>query len=229
MDPGGEPFARLAYFADLMQGDADAVPLGAAALAMSAVLQGRSTFAANAVLDELAAGCAVGTFEGVRRHLYDDVGFDGDTEQYDHPRNSFLDVVLERKRGIPISLAAVFIEVAARVGVRAFGIGMPLHFLVRAPDDEAFLDPFTGATLDRVGARRRFESLAAGAIRWDERHLDPTPNRLVVARMLANLASSYDRRADRVGRGLVALMRASIPELAPAATAEAVRLGAVLN
>lgn len=230
MDPGGEQFARLGHFAGLMDGDAAAVPLGAAALAMSAVLQSRATWSANGVLDELAAGCSARTFEGVRRHLYDELGFAGDEEQYDHPRNSFLDVVVERRRGLPILLATVVIEVAARVGVGAVGIGMPLHFLVRATaDTDAFVDPFTGLALDRLGARRRFESLAAGRVRWDDRHLAPTPSRLMVARMLANLASSYERRADRIGLAQVALMRASIPELAPAAGAAAVRLAAVLN
>jgi regulator of sirC expression with transglutaminase-like and TPR domain len=101
---------------------------------------------------------------------------------------------------------------------------------VRAADDpDAFVDPFTGQALDRLGARRRFESLADGRLRWDDRHLAPTPARLVIVRMLANLKSSYERRADRVGLAHVALMRASIAELAPTAAAEAVRLAAVLN
>jgi regulator of sirC expression with transglutaminase-like and TPR domain len=230
MDPGAAQFARLEDFARLMSGDADAVPLGVAALAMSAVLRSRPTAAAFGVLDDLAAGCPARTFDAVRTHLFDELGFAGDHQDYDHPRNSFLDVVVERRRGLPILLATVFIEVAARVGVRAVGIGMPMHFLVRAGDDEdAFVDPFTGAALDRLGARRRFESLANGRMRWDDRHLAPTPPRLVVVRMLANLRASYDRRADRVGLALVAMMRASIPELAPTAGAEAARLGAVFN
>jgi regulator of sirC expression with transglutaminase-like and TPR domain len=230
MDPGAEYFPWLAHFAGLMEGDAAAVPLGAAALAMSAVLQSRDTWAANAVLDELAAGCVPATFEGVRAHLYDELGFAGDQEDYDHPRNSFLDVVVARRRGLPITLATLFVEVAARAGVVAVGVGMPMHFLVRAGDDrDAFVDPFTGDALDRMGARRRFETLSNGRMRWDDRHLDPTPSRLVIVRMLANLKSSYERRTDRIGLAMVALMRASVPELAPTATAEAARLAAVLN
>ncbi len=230
MEPGGEQFARLAHFAGLMAGAPDTVPLGAAALAMSAVLQSRPTYAANTTLDALAAGCTARTVEGVRAHLYDDLGFGGDQEQYDHPRNSFLDVVVERRRGLPILLATVYIEVAARVGVDVAGIGMPMHFLVRAADDaDTFVDPFTGAVLDRLGARRRFEAMAAGRVRWDDRYLEPTASRLIVVRMLANLKSSYEQRSDRIGLALVALMRAAIPELAPTAGAEAVRLTAVLN
>ena len=68
-------------------------------------------------LDELAAGCAEPTFDGLRRHLFDELGFAGDAEHYDDPRNSFLDVVLERRRGLPILLATVMIEVGRRAGV----------------------------------------------------------------------------------------------------------------
>jgi regulator of sirC expression with transglutaminase-like and TPR domain len=230
MDPGGEQFARLARFAALMAGAPDAVPLGAAALAMSAVLRSRPTDAADAVLDDLAASCATPTFEGVRTHLFEELGFAGEQLEYDHPRNSFLDVVVERRRGLPILLATVFIEVAARAGVGAVGIGMPMHFLVRAAEDtEAFVDPFTGQALDRAGARRRFEALAGGRVRWDDRHLAVTPERLIVVRMLANLKAAYERRADRVGLAQVALMRAAIPELEPNAGVEAVRLAAVFN
>ena len=61
------------------------------------------------------------------------------------------------------------------------------------------------------------------------RHLEPTPARLIVLRMLTNLRASYERRADRVGLALVARMRAAIPELGDGAAAEALRLGAVFN
>ena len=230
MDPGAEQFARLDHFASLVSGPARAVPLGTCALALSAVLQARATDDAVTELDALAAGCPTPTLEGVRRYLYDELGFAGDREDYDHPRNSFLDVVVERRRGLPILLATVFVEVAARVGVGAVGIGMPMHFLVRSAEDtDAFVDPFTGEALDRLGARRRFEDLTRGQLRWDDRHLRPTPPRLIVVRMLANLKASYERRADPLGVAMVALMRAAIPELAPTAGAEAVRLVAVLN
>jgi regulator of sirC expression with transglutaminase-like and TPR domain len=230
MDPGAEQFARLARFHDLLTGDPDAVPLAEAALAMSAVLRARPADDAFGVLDELAASCADHTLEGLRRHLYDELGFGGDQRHYDDPRNSLLDVVLERRRGLPILLATVVIEVGRRIDVPCVGIGMPMHFLVRAAEDEdAFLDPFSGEPLDRLGARQRFDALAAGRLPWDDRHLAPTPARLIVLRMLTNLRASYERRADRVAVALVARMRAAIPELGPGATAEALRLGAVFN
>jgi regulator of sirC expression with transglutaminase-like and TPR domain len=181
-------------------------------------------------LDELAAGCRDTTFDGLRRHLFDDLGFGGDRHEYDHPRNSFLDVVLERRRGLPILLATVMIEVGRRAGVPLVGVGMPMHFLVRAAaDEDAFVDPFTGEALDRQGVRRRFETMTGGRLPWDDRHLAATPARLIVVRMLTNLRASYDRRHDRLGVALVAKMRAAIPELASTAPAEAARLGGVLN
>ena len=230
MDPGAAQFARLEHFEQVVSGDPGAVRLDEAALAMAAVLRARSTAAAADVLDELAAGCTDRTLDGLRHHLYDELGFAGDAAQYDEPRNSFLDVVLARRRGLPILLATVVIEVGRRSGVPCVGVGMPMHFLVRAADDEhAFVDPFSGEALDRLGARRRFEVLSGGRLPWDDRHLEPTPARLIVLRMLTNLRASYERRADRVGLALVARMRAAIPELGAGASAEAVRLGAVFN
>jgi regulator of sirC expression with transglutaminase-like and TPR domain len=234
MDPGGAhlgPFERLDRFAALVgRGTPDAVPLDAAALAMAAVLRARPTDHALAALDDLAAGCDDASFEGVRAHLFDRLGFQGDSSDYDHPRNSFLDVVLERRRGLPILLATVTIEVARRVGVGVVGVGMPMHFLVRAADDaDAFVDPFTGRALDRAGVRRRFDELTGGRLAWDEAHLTPTPARLVVLRMLTNLRASYARRRDAIGLALVAKMRAAIPEVGPDAALEAARLGGALN
>jgi len=230
MDPGAAQFARLAQFATVVAGDPAAVRLDDAALAMAAVLRARPTDAAAELLDELAAGCTDHSLDGLRRHLYEELGFAGDAEHYDSPHNSFLDVVLARRRGLPILLATVVIEVGRRCQVPCVGIGMPMHFLVRAADDDdAFVDPFSGEALDRLGARRRFEVLAGGRLPWDDRHLEPTPARLIVLRMLTNLRASYERRADRVGLALVARMRAAIPELGDGAAAEALRLGAVFN
>jgi regulator of sirC expression with transglutaminase-like and TPR domain len=230
MDPGAEQLARLARFDELLAGDPDSVPLDRAALAMAAVLRSRSTDGALDELDRLAAACTDHTLGGLRHCLYDELGFAGDQRHYDDPRNSLLDVVLERRQGLPILLAAVVLEVGRRVGVPCVGIGMPMHFLVRAAGDEdAFVDPFSGEALDRIGARRRFETLADGRLPWDERHLAPTPPRLIVLRMLTNVRASYQRRGDRLGLALVARMRAAIPELGAEAAAEAVRLGALFN
>ena len=230
MDPGAEAWARISRFADLVSGDPRTVPLDQTALALASVLRAPTDVdGALASLDELAAVCPDPTFDGVRRHLFDDVGFRGDREHYDDPRNSFLDVVLARRTGLPILLATVAMEVGRRAGVPVVGVGMPMHFLVRSTDDvDRFADPFTGDALDRAGVQRLFESMAEGRLRWDERYLEAVAPRAIVSRMLANLFASYRRRRDPVRLALVARMRSSIPELAAEAAA-ASRLGAVFN
>jgi regulator of sirC expression with transglutaminase-like and TPR domain len=230
MDPGAEAWGRISRFGELVRGDPRTIALDDAALAMAAVLTAHTDITgAFANLDELAAGCPDSTFTGVRRYLYEEVGFRGDREHYDDPRNSFLDVVLTRRTGLPILLATVVMEVGRRAGVPVVGIGMPMHFLVRSADDvDCFADPFTGDALDRAGVRLLFETIAEGRLRWVEHYLEPVPPRAIVSRMLANLFASYRRRRDPVRLALVARMRASIPELASEATA-ASRLGAIFN
>ena len=81
-------------------------------------------------LDVLAADCPTPTRDGVMRFVRDDAGFTGDQTDYHHWQNSCLDHVIDRRRGMPITLAVVAIEVARRVGVRLAGICLPGHFLV---------------------------------------------------------------------------------------------------
>src|SRR5829696_7751873 len=214
---------RLTRFGELVDCDPVLVPLDRASLAMAAVVRdGTDEAGALAALDDLAASLPERTFAGLRRHLYDDVGFTGDGRNYDDPANSFLDVVLRRRRGLPILLATVMIEVGRRAGVAVLGIGMPMHFLVADPRDaDALVDPFTGAPLDRRGAEAQFRARSAGRLPWDDRHLDPVPAGSMVARMLANLHSSFGRRGDRVRQAMVAMMRWRVPELSAEVTSAA--------
>src|SRR5580700_5572939 len=93
----------------------------------------------------------------VSEHLYDTVGFRGNEADYYDPKNSFLPDVLDRKLGIPITLAVVYCEVARRAGVRARGVAFPGHFLVRVDppgreDSPVAVDPFFGGRrLDEAG------------------------------------------------------------------------------
>ncbi|MET0144602.1 MAG: transglutaminase-like domain-containing protein [Ilumatobacteraceae bacterium] len=229
MERGSEQLARLQRFAGLVGEPRRDVPLDAATAAIAAVLQGRPLDGTAAVLDELAVSCDDPTFEGLRRHLFVELAFGGHSGAYDDPQNSFLDVVLDRRRGLPILLATVMIEVGRRAGVPVVGVGMPMHFLVRSGlDDDAFVDPFTGDAFDRRGARHRFDAVTAGRVAWSEHHLDPTGSRSMVVRMLSNLRATYERRRDPVQRAHVAWMRSCMPELAAEAP-DAVRLGAIFN
>jgi regulator of sirC expression with transglutaminase-like and TPR domain len=163
-------------------------------------------------LDELAAGVEVPTLDGLRVHLFDELGFGGDTEAYHHPRNSLLDLVVERRRGIPISLSVLLIEVGRRAGVPLAPVGMPGHFLVRdRVDPEVFVDPFHGgAVLDRSGCVRILQRLHP-ALPFEERFLDPVAPTDVVVRLLANLAGSYRRMGERRALTTVLEMRDLLP------------------
>lgn len=131
-------------------------------------------------------------------HLFIRHGFRGNTDSYYEVRNSFLNDVLERKTGIPITLTVLFVEVAQRAGVHARGVGFPGHFLARVDDPEGsvIVDPFAGgATLtrrDQVDLLKR----VAGKMKFQEGMLEATPVRHIVARMLMNLRGIYAAQGD---------------------------------
>lgn len=165
-------------------------------------------------IDDLAAGCGEPTFAGVREHLFDRLGYTGDRETYHDPENSFLDSVVERRRGIPITLSILLVEVARRVGVTVLPVGMPGHFLVTPADArQVWCDPFHGGELlDEGGCRRLFAAVHGSAAAFHPAHLAPTPRRLVLARVLANLERGPLARDPRHLDWICAL-RLSIPDL----------------
>lgn len=230
VDPVGGATERLERFAELVAGDAALVPLDQAALALAAVL--RPDVDADETLgrlDRLAAGCRERTFDGLRHHLFDVVGFGGDRRHYDDPANSFLDLVVARRRGLPILLATVMMEVGRRADIGVVGIGLPMHFLVGDPrDPHSLADPATGAALDPASARQLLERLSNGALKWDNGYLDPVPARAMVVRMLTNLRASFARRNDAVRYAVVSQMRWQVPELQHEVN-DAARVTAVLN
>jgi regulator of sirC expression with transglutaminase-like and TPR domain len=154
-------------------------------------------------------------------HLYVALGFRGNEADYYDPKNSFLNDVLDRKTGIPISLAVLYIEVARRAGVYARGISFPGHFLVRVEDARggpaAIVDPFfRGSVLgpNELSEVKRRASEQSGA---QSTSLEPAPTRQVLLRMLANLRSIYAGRGDF--RALLLVLDRML-DLAPNAAAE---------
>lgn len=136
---------------------------------------------------------ALDTIEALNEVLFGRVGFRGNTENYNDPRNSFFNDVLERRVGIPITLSAVYLEVARRVSFPIVGVGMPGHFLVRYGDrnQEFFLDPFNGGQiLTRDDCARRFSEMF-GDQEFSERMLAITSPRQMLFRMLNNLKTIY--------------------------------------
>lgn len=143
---------------------------------------------------------ASGPGEQVRalcRFLYDEYGLRGNRDAYYDPRNSYLHHVLSRGLGIPITLAVVVIEVGRRAGVPLVGVGFPAHFLVRHRDAELFIDPFdAGRPLTVDGCRQLLDGLTGGSVSFEERFLQPTPTREVLARMLRNLKAVHLQRGE---------------------------------
>jgi regulator of sirC expression with transglutaminase-like and TPR domain len=165
-------------------------------------------------LDALAAACDAPDFDGVRRLLFAVEGFRGNVERYDDPANSFLDDVLERRLGIPITLAVVMLEVARRLAVPAAGVGMPGHFLVGDPERPgSFCDVFAGGTMLDVGECEAIFRRAVGpAHRFEPVMLAPVASRSILARMLANLERS-PLAADPVHAAWMATLHLSIAGL----------------
>jgi len=200
-------------FAALVARPDDKIPLDEAALLIAASARPDVDVAAElGRLDDLAAGCKEPTLDGLTQHLFDDLGFRGDTENYQDPDNSYLDQVVSRRLGIPISLSVLTIEVGRRLGVVLDGIGMPGHFLigVRA-DPSLFLDPFAGGRrLDAAGCRAVFASL--GGTDWQESYLAPVGDRAILNRMLLNLQGLF-LPADLRSAVWVLELRLTVPGL----------------
>ncbi len=136
----------------------------------------------------------------ISEHLFDDMGFRGDADNYYDPRNSYLNQVLERRAGIPITLAVVYMEVGRRLKVPLLGIGMPGHFLVRHREIEnLYIDAFSGGILlSEEECRDIVGELAHGDIAWSPDLLKPVSNREIIARMIRNLKAIYMADEDFV-------------------------------
>ncbi len=133
-------------------------------------------------------------------YLYDEQGFSGNRERYDDPRNSFINEVLDRRTGIPISLAVIYLEVARRAGLRVEGVNFPGHFLLRAPGvigsdtgaDFVIVDPFHGgAQLSEYDCRQLLRQHVGDEAAFDTALLAPATRHEIVVRMLVNLKRLY--------------------------------------
>lgn len=154
------------------------------------------------------AGGDLAKLEALRAFLYEEKGLEGNREDYYDPANSFLDRVLERRVGIPLTLAVVVMEVGRRAGVPLVGIGFPGHFLVRhGHHPEIFLDPFDGGHfLTREDCAGILQRLTRGRIPFSPRLLNPVGPRQILLRMLNNLCGIYFSR-DQVERSLAVVER----------------------
>lgn len=164
-------------------------------------------------LDAIAERCYAPTLDALVVHLFADLGFHGNTDDYYDPRNSFLNDVIGRRTGIPITLSLLTIEVGRRIGVPVAGVSLPGHFLLRdRVDPEVFVDPFArGRMMDRAGCEEAFHRIHGPDAPFDPAYLDPVGPHLIVARLLANLKSIYLARRDRQALRWTLRLRSLVP------------------
>src|SRR5215469_11148782 len=147
--------------------------------------------------------------EAMNRVLFDQEDFHGNSKDYYDPRNSFLNDVLERRTGIPISLSLLYMEVGRRVGVQIDGIGLPWQFVVRfnLPGGMIYIDPFErGRLLSEQECRQRVKRALKGKKSFDPLWLEPVSHKQLLVRLLSNLKHIYFRKGDYV-RALAACDR----------------------
>ncbi len=157
-------------------------------------------------IDEIAEGIAARMDDDtplyqlntLSEYLFDELKFAGNHTNYHDPRNSFLNDVIERRVGIPITLSLLYIEVGKRLGVPLLGIGMPGHFIVRHRDEsDVFVDPFHGGILlSEDECAERVKQVTQGTLTWDRSYLEPVRSREFIARMLRNLKVVYLQRRN---------------------------------
>ncbi len=131
--------------------------------------------------------------------LFVQEGLRGNTEDYYDPRNSFLNDVLDRKQGIPISLSVVYIEVARRINFPAFGVGFPGHFIVKhqEADRELLIDPFNGGRiLTQNHCQELLDRVYGGAVSIQPSFLQFMSKKAVISRMLFNLKGIYYQKEE---------------------------------
>ena len=203
-----------ARFASLVGGPEHAVPLDEAALLIAAHDHDVDVDGQLRRLDDLAAGVREPTIDELRRVLFVENGLAGAEDDYYAPENSFLDAVLDRGRGIPITLALLMMEVGRRAGVAVHGIGAPGHFLVQHGDD--LRDPFQGGrVVEGEGIHPSF--------------LAPIGPRALLGRMLANLRQIYQTSGEFTSLLWVMRLRCAIPDVPDSDHADLARMQASLN
>lgn len=135
----------------------------------------------------------------INAYLFDEQGFRGNQTQYYDARNSFLNDVLERKTGIPITLSVVYIEIARQVGLPIVGVGLPGHFLVRysALPTVFWIDPYyRGTILTLDDCQARLAEMYGDRVVWDAAYVEPVSDHAILQRMLYNLKSIYVQQND---------------------------------
>jgi regulator of sirC expression with transglutaminase-like and TPR domain len=139
--------------------------------------------------------------DGLQSYLYDELGFHGNEEAYDDPRNSYINEVLDRHTGIPLTLSILFMEVACAAGFQTRGIGLPGHFVIRVTYEgrSVLVDPYHGGRIITVEDCRQLVARTTGRPSLFRRELlDGIDERTTLARMLLNLKHLYLKKEDHL-------------------------------
>jgi regulator of sirC expression with transglutaminase-like and TPR domain len=129
--------------------------------------------------------------------LYRQANYCGDHQDYYNPDNSYLDRVLSRRKGIPVTLALVYIGVGESLGLRLEPVGFPGHFLLKlVGDEEIMLDPFSGQVLSEDDCRELLKTCTQNTVAFKREYLSTISNREVVRRILGNLKGIYANRKE---------------------------------
>ncbi len=137
--------------------------------------------------------------KGLCRYLFHEMGFRGNSQQYYDPRNSYLNEVLDRRTGIPITLSVVAMAVGTRAGVTVLGVGLPGHFIAKAIGDgpSVLFDPFHGGRLlTPADCERLVEQTTGSPFQATPANLKALPIGLILVRILTNLKAVYLRDQD---------------------------------
>jgi regulator of sirC expression with transglutaminase-like and TPR domain len=135
----------------------------------------------------------------LKHFLFGELGFRGNVDDYFDPRNSYLNQVLDRRLGVPITLSVVYLELARRLDVPVVGIGLPGHFILRYDGDKEplYLDPYNGGvTMSISDCRRLMDDISNGHLPFRSAFLSPVGPRQILSRMLRNLKGIYVARSE---------------------------------
>ncbi|HKQ06008.1 MAG TPA: transglutaminase-like domain-containing protein [Blastocatellia bacterium] len=156
---------------------------------------------ADLARDRIPLGVSASDYiTAINATLFDDYGFHGNRDNYYDPRNSFLNEVIDRRLGIPITLSVIYMEVARRVGFAVEGVGLPGHFIVRhqGAAETIYIDPFNrGRVLGEMACAELVAEISGGKTELLPAHLSPVTRRQILMRMLSNLLSIYARSDHR--------------------------------
>ena len=207
------PPTPLAYFASLV-GDDDHLPLLEAAVSIAQdefpELDVQTVLGdMDQLLARLRRRCpsdagALQRLRALNQFFFRDLGFGGNVNNYYDPENSYLNVVLRTRRGIPITLAVLWLELAQGLGLKAMGVNFPGHFMVKVnlPNGQVVIDPFSGQSLSREELSERLEPYKRRNGLVDEfdvpvgLYLQAAPGRDILARMLRNLKEIHRTHED---------------------------------